>query len=107
MEVKMVKHVVSWNYAEGFTVEENQSHALQIKQELEQLKSLIPGIVSLEVFINPLEASSDKDILLDSVFESEAALQAYVVHTEHVRVGTNFVKPFTRNRSCIDVVYGE
>ncbi len=103
----MVKHVVSWNYAEGFTVEENQSHALQIKQELEQLKSLIPGIVSLEVFINPLEASSDKDILLDSVFESEAALQAYVVHTEHVRVGTNFVKPFTINRSCIDVVYGE
>lgn len=97
----MVKHIVSWNYAEGFTVEENRRNALQMKRELENLIHLIPGIVSINLYIDPL-TTSDADLVLDSVFESEEALVAYVTHPEHVRVGTNYVKPNTRNRKCVD-----
>lgn len=99
----MVKHVVAWNYAQGFTAEENRNNALIMKKELENLKNLIPGIVSIELYINPL-GSSDSDLLLDSVFENEEALKAYVVHPEHVRVGTEYVKPVVCNRKCIDVI---
>jgi len=97
----MVRHIVAWNFAEGFTQEENRKNAEIIKKELENLKNLIDGIVSIQVFINPL-ASSDSELILDSVFKSEEALKAYVVHPEHVRVGTSFVKPSTKNRKCID-----
>lgn len=97
----MVKHIVTWNYGEGFTVEENKNNAKRMKEELENLIDLIPGIVSIQLYTNPLE-TSEADLVLDSIFESEEALKAYVVHPEHVRVGTNFVKPYTRNRKCVD-----
>jgi hypothetical protein len=97
----MVRHIVAWNYAEGLTDEENQKNAGLMKKELENLKNLIDGIISIEVFANPLE-TSDSDILLDSVFENEEALKAYTVHPEHVRVGSTYVKPVTTNRKCID-----
>jgi hypothetical protein len=97
----MVKHIVAWNFAEGYTNEENEKHALKIKEELENLKNLIDGIESIKVFINPID-TSDSDILLECTFESEEALKAYTIHPEHVRVGSNYVKPVVKNRKCID-----
>ncbi len=97
----MVKHIVSWNYAEGYTAEENRKNAIEMKKELENLINLIPGIVSIHLYIDPL-TTSEADLVLDSVFENEEALISYVVHPEHVRVGTNYVKPATRNRKCVD-----
>lgn len=97
----MVRHIVAWNYADNFTKNENEMNAIRIKEELESLKDLISGIVSIEVFLYPLN-SSDSDILLDCVFESEEALKAYQVHPEHIRVGSTVVRPATCNRKCID-----
>lgn len=97
----MVRHIVAWNYADGFSKEENREHAKVMKKELENLKNLIGGIISIQVFINPVD-TSDSDLLLDCVFENEQALKAYTIHPEHVRVGTNYVKPVVKNRKCID-----
>jgi hypothetical protein len=99
--ISMVRHIVAWNYADGFSTEENLRNAEIIKKELENLKGMIDGIVSLQVYVNPVD-TSDADILLDSTFESEEALKAYTIHPEHVRVGTNYVKPVVKNRRCID-----
>jgi hypothetical protein len=98
----MVRHIVAWNYADGFTDDENRKNAEIMKKELENLKDLIDGIVEIKVYINPMD-TSDSDILLDSTFESEEALKAYIIHPEHVRVGTNYVKPVVKNRKCIDL----
>jgi hypothetical protein len=97
----MVRHIVAWNFADGFTKKENRNNAVVIKRELENLKNLIEGIQSINVLIEPLD-SSDSDLMLDVIFENEEALKRYQVHPEHVRVGTNFVRPFTKNRKCID-----
>jgi hypothetical protein len=97
----MVRHIVAWNYAEGFSAQENNKNAMNMKRELEALKDLIQGIASIQLFINPL-TSSDSELLLDSIFDNEEALKAYIIHPEHVRVGTNYVKPFVSNRKCID-----
>ncbi len=97
----MVRHIVAWNFAEGLSAEEKHAKGAEIKKELENLKNLIEGIVSIEVLTEPL-SSSDSEIMLDSVFKDEEALQTYQVHPEHVRVGTNFVRPATTNRKCID-----
>lgn len=101
----MVRHIVAWNYADGYTDEENQKHAELMKKELESLKDFIPGIVSIELYIKPL-GTSDSDLLLDSVFESEADLKNYITHPEHVRVGTEYVRPVTKDRKCIDMDMG-
>lgn len=97
----MVRHIVAWNYAEGFSNEDNYKNAQAIKTELENLKNLIDGIVTIQVLLNPIK-TSDSDIMLDVIFENEEALDNYRTHPEHVRVGTNFVKPATCNRKCID-----
>lgn len=98
----MVRHIVAWNFADGFSEEENQKNAVKLKEEIEDLKDLIDGIVSIDVYIQHLE-SSDSDLLLDSVFENEEALKAYIVHPDHVRVG-GFVKKVTKNRKCVDFI---
>lgn len=99
----MVKHIVAWNYAENLTEQEKLESAQIMKKELENLINLIPGIVSIKLYIKPLN-SSDSDLVLDSVFENEEALKAYQIHPEHVRVGSTYVKPVTTNRKCIDVI---
>lgn len=99
----MIKHVIGWDYADGFSSEENQKHAMDMKAELENLINLIDGIISIKVSFEPVETSS-ASIVLDSAFESVEALNAYTVHPEHVRVANNFVRPFVKNRRCFDFV---
>lgn len=99
----MVRHIVSYNYGEGFTEEENRKNAIKMKEELEALKGVIDGLVSIQLLIQPL-AGAEADLLLDSVFVDEAALRAYMVHPEHVRVANNYVRPCISNRKCLDFV---
>jgi Stress responsive A/B Barrel Domain. len=102
----MVRHIVTWNLREEFNDEENKKHAEEIKRELENLKNLIDGIVSIQVLTNPM-FSSDADILLDSVFVDEKSYKAYQTHPEHVRVGNDVVRPRTCNRRCLDFYIDE
>ena len=96
----MLRHVVAWNYKDGFTANENKEHAKKMKSELETLAQSIEGIIEFEVHINML-SSSNRDIVLDSLFESEEALHAYQVHPEHQRIGV-YVKTITQDRICVD-----
>lgn len=97
----MVRHIVAWNFRDEFSDNENEEYAQEIKKELENLKNLIDGIVSIEVLYKPM-FSSEADIMLDSVFVDEDAYKTYQTHPEHVRVGTYVVRPRTCNRKCFD-----
>ncbi|GIO23610.1 Dabb family protein [Oceanobacillus sp. J11TS1] len=96
----MIKHIVQWNHRANFSETEKKENAEKIKRELESLKDKIDGVVSINVIINPL-ATSDRDIILDSEFETEEALQQYQTHPEHVRVA-GFVKECVQDRVCVD-----
>jgi len=96
----MLRHIVTWNYKDGFTNNENKENAKKVKSELEALTQHIDGIIELKVYINEL-TSSNKDIILNSLFESEEALVAYQIHPEHQRVST-YVGTAMQNRACID-----
>lgn len=98
----MVRHIVFWKFGDNFSDIENKEHADKIKEILESLKQLIPGIVSLKVITNPLPTGSgDADVILDSLFESEEALNTYQSHPEHVKAGT-FIRTVMKDRKCID-----
>ena len=98
----MVRHMVCWNYKDGFTEEENKENAKKVKEGLENLKNLIDGIVSIEVITNQLPSSAP-DLVLNCVFTDAVALDKYQVHEEHVKVA-QFVRSVTQNRYCIDYI---
>jgi len=96
----MLRHIVTWNYKDGFTDDENKENAQKVKSELESLAQCIDEIVELKVYINEL-SSSNRDIVLNSSFENEETLAAYQIHPEHQRVSA-YVGSVLQNRACID-----
>ncbi len=97
----MIKHVILWTLKENFSAEEKEVIKQGIKEGLEGLQGQIPGLVDIRVNTGRLE-SSNADLMLDSTFESEAALKAYAVHPAHVEVADTKVRPYTMQRSCLD-----
>jgi len=96
----MLRHIVAWNFKEGFTDEQNRENALKVKSELESLINHIDGLVEIRVFIDQLP-SSTRNIVLNSLLRDEEALAVYQAHPEHQRVAT-FVASVTRDRVCVD-----
>ncbi len=96
----MVRHIVMWNYGDGFSDDENRQNAQEVKSQLENLKACIGGIIELRVRIDALP-TGNRDIVLNSLFADEAALAAYQVDPEHRRV-SKFVGSVMKNRTCID-----
>lgn len=97
----MVKHVILWQLKDEFSESEKKEIKKGIKEGLEGLQGKIPGLVDIKVNIEGL-ASSNADLMLDSLFEDEASLKGYAVHPEHVAVADGKVRPYTKNRVCLD-----
>ncbi|MEE1010227.1 MAG: Dabb family protein [Agathobacter sp.] len=97
----MVNHVIIWTLNDKFTEDEKVKIKKDIKEGLESLKGVIPGLLEINVLIDGLE-SSNADLMLDSKFENIEALKNYSVHPEHVKVANDKVRPFTAIRSCFD-----
>ena len=97
----MVKHIIVWTLKEELSAEEKETVKQGIKEGLEGLKGVVPGLLEIQVITNGL-ASSNADLMLDSSFESEEALKNYAVHPAHVAVADGKVRPYTKTRSCLD-----
>lgn len=97
----MVKHIILWTLRDDLSEEEKASVKAGIKQGLEGLAGKIPGLVSIRVQTDHL-ASSTTDLMLDSTFTDEAALQGYSSHPAHLEVANGKVRPYTKQRACLD-----
>ena len=93
-----VKHIILWKLKEEHNTE---AVKLGIKENLESLLGVVPGLLEIKVRITSLP-SSNADVMLYSVFESAEALKGYSVHPAHVKVADTFVRPYTQVRSCLD-----
>jgi hypothetical protein len=89
-----------WSYKGTLTDAENEENARKVKHKLEALTEKIKEVVELNVHINEL-STSNIDIMLDSLFESEDTLAAYKVHPGHQRVAA-FIETVLQNRVCLD-----
>lgn len=98
----MVKHIILWTLKAELSEEEKQNVKASIKEGLEGLVGIVPGLVSATVHIDGRLASSNADVMLDSTLESEDALHGYATHPAHVEVANNRVKPFSSQRVCLD-----
>lgn len=97
----MVRHVILWKLKETLSNEEKEKVTQEIKENLEALVGVVPGLISMDIIRQPL-ASSSADVMMDSLMESEEALKEYQTHPEHVKVADTYVRPFTEVRMCMD-----
>ena len=97
----MVKHVILWQLKEELSDAEKAAIKADIKAGLEGLAGQIPGLVEVHVNINGLP-SSNADLMLDTTFESAEALKGYSTHPAHVAVANSKVRPYYKNRVCLD-----
>ena len=97
----IVKHVILWQLKDELSAEEKSAVKAGIKEGLESLSGKIPGLVDIHVNIDALP-SSNADLMLDTTFESAEALKGYSTHPAHVAVANSKVRPYYKNRVCLD-----
>ena len=97
----MVKHVILWQLKEELSDAEKAAIKADIKAGLEGLAGQIPGLVEIHVNTKALP-SSNADLMLDTTFESAEALKGYSTHPAHVAVANSKVRPYYKNRVCLD-----
>lgn len=97
----MVKHIILWQLKDELEGARKDEVKNGIKEGLEGLQGVIPGLLDIKVYTDGLP-SSNADVMLDSSFENEEALKAYAIHPAHVKVADENVRPFTKTRSCLD-----
>ena len=98
----MVKHVILWKLKAEITGEKKAEVLKGIKENLEALKGVVPGLVEIKVNCEKVLSSSNADLMLDSTLESAEALKGHAVHPAHVAAADGYVRPYTEVRLCLD-----
>ncbi|PZQ78248.1 MAG: stress responsive protein [Variovorax paradoxus] len=81
----MIRHIVMWN-VQGGTPEEKRENIELVRRGFHGLRGHIPGLIHLEIGTDASRSDCACDVVLYSEFESQAALDGYVEHPEHLRV---------------------
>ncbi len=98
----MIKHIVFFGLADNAEGKTKVDNAAFIKSELENLKNLIPEIISIEVGINHPDAPAGNfDLALYTEFKNLDDLNSYQVHPEHKKVAAYIGKVKT-SRAAVD-----
>jgi len=86
----MIRHIVMWKVRAG-TPEERQENIECVRLGFEGLKGRIAGLLHLEIGVDNSRVDYACDLVLYSEFESQAALNAYASHPEHLRLRDELV----------------
>jgi len=78
----MLTHIVVWKYRAGTEQFAREEHV----NLLRKLASIIPEVQSLSVGFDTLDLPRSYDTGLVATFADRAALDAYTVHPEHIKV---------------------
>ncbi len=96
----MIKHIILWRLRPDVEVENLAQKIAFCRDGFAALPKKIPGLVSIKLYTAPLP-SSTCDLMLDAVFEDEAALLNYKAHPEHLAVAS-VIRPLITERVCMD-----
>jgi Stress responsive A/B Barrel Domain len=78
----MLTHIVVWKYREDVEQFAREEHV----NLLRKLGKIIPEVQSLSVGFDSLFLPRSYDTGLVAIFEDRAALDAYTIHPEHIKV---------------------
>ncbi len=97
----MIRHVIMWELKDELSPEEKQAAALAVKEGLEGLKGIVPGLLEVSVQAAPMD-TSNVDLMLESVVADREALASYAAHPAHVKVLEERIRPVIKSRYCMD-----
>ena len=96
----MIRHLVLWKLA-AETPEEKAAVIEEMRARFSALVPLIDGTERLDIRADLGSTEGNWDVVLDSDYRDEAALDAYQVHPAHLEV-VAYVRSVTTARVCID-----
>ena len=96
----MVKHIVLFKLKNEIPAAEKQAVALKFQSAIENLPSVIPFIIHVEVGVN-INPDEQWDIALYSEFNTLEEVKAYAVHPAHV-AAAKLLAEVKESRSCVD-----
>jgi heme-degrading monooxygenase HmoA len=97
----MIKHIVMWQLKEHAEGADKATNAAKLKSLLDACANIVPGTLTFEVALAESGYECTYDVVLYSVFESAAALDAYQNHPQHVALKP-FVAAVRSERQCMD-----
>ncbi len=81
----MIRHIVMWDIV-GADAADKAANIARLQRGFASLRGRIPGLLHLEIGVDTSGADYACDVVLYSEFETQAALDAYATHPEHLRV---------------------
>jgi hypothetical protein len=93
----MLTHIVIWKYKSDVEPEVRQEHVRMLRA----LASIVPDVESLSVGFDVLKLPRSFDSGLVATFRDRAALDAYTVHPEHIKVAA-FGKAISEQVASVD-----
>lgn len=93
----MLTHVVMWKYRADVEPEVREEHVAMLRR----LASVIKQVESLQVGFDVVKLPRSFDTGLVSVFRNRAALDAYTIHPEHIKVAA-FGKVISEQVASVD-----
>ncbi len=97
----MVNHIVMWNFKPEIKEEDKATLKAAMEENLKSLVGKVPGLLTVEFVSNPL-SSSTHDIALVTTLEKAEDVAVYGSHPEHVKVADTYVRPYVKDRACLD-----
>lgn len=97
----MLTHLVMWKFKTDHLGKTPREHAQWMKDRLETLAPLLPGVVSLSVRLNEKDSPSAWDAALVSVFTDSLALENYKNDPRHREISA-YCKSARTDRACVD-----
>ena len=93
----MVMHIVMFQFQKGTseTIKE------EIKQQIEGLADLVPGLLNIKVGQNFAQEERAMDMVLISHFECKEDLDFYATHPEHLKV-VEYIKTVAEYTKVVD-----
>ncbi|PYS82734.1 MAG: hypothetical protein DMF70_07650 [Acidobacteria bacterium] len=79
---KVLTHIVVWKYRADVPQAAREEHVARLRS----VSDVVPGIESFSVGFDTVHLARSYDTGLVAVFRDRAALDAYTVHPEHVKV---------------------
>jgi heme-degrading monooxygenase HmoA len=97
----MIRHIVGWNLTPTGE-QERIVAATAVKDALEALVGVVPGLRDLNVYPNSADIDGNYDLCLIAHYETVDDLKAYIEHPAH-REAVLVVKANTNGRFAIDI----
>jgi Stress responsive A/B Barrel Domain len=95
----MLTHIVIWKYRADIKQFAREEHVALLRG----LSVIIPQVQTLSVGFDMLHLPRSYDTGLVAVFEDRAALDAYTVHPEHVKVA-EFGRSISEHVASVDFI---